>query len=136
MKRLLVVPAFALLGCGSRIPVNATFEDFTPVAGGVFVVRWADTADRELLGTRQSAQVPSSGLVQFQFTLPTSVPLRLQYFIDQNGNGKWDGPVGTGEPSWNRETSLPAPVHNRDTIALTVGYGTSYAAVPDDFKAP
>ncbi len=106
------------------------------MAGGLFVVRWTDANGSEIAGSRQSQGVPTAGVMNFQFNLPTGAPVRLQYFIDQNDNRIWDGPVGTGEPSWDRDVSLPAPVHNHDTITLTVGYGTQFAAVPADFKAP
>jgi hypothetical protein len=133
---ILAFAALAAAGCGSATAVQARFEGFAPVAGGLFVVRWTDANGSEIAGSRQSQGVPAAGVLQFQFNLPTGTPLRLQYFIDQNDNRLWDGPVTTGEPSWDRDISLPPPVHNRDSITLTVGYQTQFAAVPADFKAP
>jgi hypothetical protein len=125
-----------LAGCGgSPSDTVIQFEGFTQNAAQLFVVRVTE-GGHEKPGTRQSAGIRSDGSVQFQFLLVAETQYHLQYYVDVNDNTRWDGPVDTGEPSWDRAMTLPAPLHNRDTIVLTVGYDTHFTGVPDDFTAP
>ncbi|MHB8879530.1 MAG: hypothetical protein ACYC8T_38035, partial [Myxococcaceae bacterium] len=92
---------------------------------------------KEVPGSRQAIQVNAAGSCRLPFTLVPETAYRLQMFVDENGNGRWDGPVGDGEHSWDRSNfTLPRPLTNHDIVDQTVTHDTSFAELPADFTAP
>ena len=125
-----------LAGCGAGpVQTFVTFGGFIEHANKLLVVRFVE-GGKEKLGTRQSVGLRPDGSCRLEFNLVPETPYRLQYFVDDNANGKWDGPVGQGEHSWDRSVSLPRPLQNHDSLAVTVGHDTNHSELPADFVAP
>ena len=123
-------------GCGaSPSSTFIAFSGFTEHGGEPLVVRIVEGAD-EKLGTRQVAPLGVDGSQRFEFSLVAETRYRLQYFTDSNANGQWDGPVDSGEHSWDRALSLPRPLHNYDAIEVSIGHDRLHAPLPADFRAP
>ncbi|MFT3835624.1 MAG: hypothetical protein QM723_01335 [Myxococcaceae bacterium] len=83
----------------------------------------------------RAGRFAQNGSVELDFHVPLEVPVRLQYFVDENGNKKWDGPVATGEPSWDRALTIK-PTPDGVEPKLFILWQTDFAAVPDDLVAP
>src|SRR5256885_2362288 len=98
----LIGVALLLAGCGGS-PSNVFIDwvGLTDQANQLLVVRIVE-GKTEKPGTKQSIAIGSNGNAELEFLLVAQTPYQLQYYVDLNGNAKWDGPVDVGEPSWNR----------------------------------
>ena len=137
-SRLWLCALAPLLGgcfCAGASRVTMTYSGFNEHAGKKLAMRLRQGSS-ELAGSRQGVIVDTAGRAVFLLSLAVETEYQHQYFIDDNGNGIWDGPLDTGEHSWSKVLIIPAPTRNADSIALTIAHDNNHSAIPPDFTAP